>query len=80
MQVQFSKRDVNSKSIEKTFALNHLSYFHLSLYLLEILENSNQGKIINIASNAHKRYSLNLDDLENKKTIVVGNLIADQNY
>ena len=62
----FSKRDVNSKSIEKTFALNHLSYFHLSLYLLEILENSNQGKIINIASNAHKRYSLNLDDLENK--------------
>ena len=63
----FSKRETNNNNIEKTFALNHLSYFHLSLYLLKNLENSTNGKIINVASNAHKRYSLNLDDLENKK-------------
>ena len=62
----FSKRETNSKNIEKTFALNHLSYFHLSLYLLNSLENAPNGKIINVASNAHKRYSLDLNDLENE--------------
>tara|TARA_B100001564_G_C20587090_1_gene646032 strand:+ start:396 stop:1223 length:828 start_codon:yes stop_codon:yes gene_type:complete len=63
----FSKRETNSKNIEKTFALNHLSYFHLSLYLLKNLEKSRNGKIINVASNAHKRYPLDVEDLENKK-------------
>jgi NAD(P)-dependent dehydrogenase (short-subunit alcohol dehydrogenase family) len=62
----FIKREVNSKNIEKTFALNHLSYFKLSLGLLEKLEQSKEGRIINVASNAHKRYDLVLDDLENK--------------
>ena len=62
----FSKRETNSENIEKTFALNHLSYFHLSLYLLKNLEKSPNGKIINVASNAHKRYPLDLNDLENK--------------
>ena len=62
----FSKRQINSDNIEKTFALNHLSYFHLSMYLLHSLERSPNGKVINVASNAHKRYLLDLDDLENK--------------
>ena len=62
----FIKREVNSKNIEKTFALNHLSYFKLSLGLLEKLEQSKEGRIINVASNAHKRFELILDDLENK--------------
>ena len=63
----FSKRYTNSENIEKTFALNHLSYFHLSLYLLKKIENSPDGKIINVASNAHKRYALDLNDIENEK-------------
>ena len=62
----FIKREVNSKNIEKTFALNHLSYFRLSLGLLEKLEQSKEGRIINVASNAHKRFELALEDLENK--------------
>ena len=62
----FLKREVNERNIEKTFALNHLSYFHLSLSLLENLENSIEGRIINVASNAHKRYHLDIKDLENK--------------
>lgn len=63
----FSKRETNSENIEKTFALNHLSYFHLSLLLMKSLEKSSDGKIINVASNAHKRYPIDLDDLENQK-------------
>jgi retinol dehydrogenase-12 len=62
----FEKREINSDGIEKTFALNHLSYFHLSMLLLNKLEESNRPKIINVSSNAHKRYDLNLNDLENK--------------
>ena len=62
----FSNREENSENVEKTFALNHLSYFHLSLFLLRQLENSDEGRIINVASNAHKRYDLNLSDLENR--------------
>ena len=63
----FVNREENSKNIEKTFALNHLSYCKLSLGLLDKLENSQFARIINVASNAHKRYELELDDLENKK-------------
>ena len=62
----FLKRSTNSYGVEKTFALNHLSYFHLSLGLLKILEESKDGRIINVASNAHKRFQLDLNDLENK--------------
>ena len=43
-----------------------MSYFHLSILLLNKLEESGRPKIINVSSNAHKRYSLNLNDLENK--------------
>jgi len=62
----FDKRVETSDGIEKTFALNHLSYFHLSIGLKNLIEKSRNGKIINISSNAHKRYKLNLNDLENK--------------
>ena len=62
----FEKRETNSLGIEKTFALNHLSYFHLSMLLLDKLEESGKSRIINVSSNAHKRYNINLDDLENK--------------
>ena len=62
----FEKRETNSLGIEKTFALNHLSYFHLSMLLINKLVESNNPKIINVSSNAHNRYNLNLDDLENE--------------
>ena len=36
------------------------------MLLLDKLEESGKSKIINVSSNAHKRYNINLDDLENK--------------
>ena len=62
----FDNRSLNSEGIEKTFALNHLSYFALSLGLIENLENSLDPRIINVSSNAHKRYKIDINDLENK--------------
>ena len=54
----FDKRILTSNGVEKTFALNHLSYFQLSLGLLEKLENSKNPRIVNVSSDAHKRYKI----------------------
>ena len=62
----FDTRTLTNEGIEKTFALNHLSYMQLSLGLLNKLENSMDPRIINVSSNAHKRYRLDVDDLESK--------------
>jgi len=62
----FDKRELNSEGIEKTFALNHLSYLQLSLGLKKKLENSKIGRIINISSNAHKNYDIDTNDLQNE--------------
>ena len=62
----FEKEKLIDWGIEKTFALNHLSYFHLSLLLIDKLEEAEKPKIINVSSYAHKKYDLNLNDLENK--------------
>ena len=62
----FDKRSLNNEGIEKTFFLNHMSYFVLSLGLVDKLESSNDPRIINVSSNAHKRYKIDIDDLENE--------------
>jgi len=60
----FVNRELNAQGIEKTFALNHLAYVKLTLGLINNLKATNQSKIINVASNAHKRYLLDPNDLE----------------
>ena len=62
----FDNRTLTREGIEKTFALNHLSYMQLSLGLLNKLESSTDPRIVNVSSNAHKRYKIDINDLENK--------------
>lgn len=50
----FSRYQESEDGIEKTFALNHLSYFLLTGLLLELIKKSMPARIINVASNAHK--------------------------
>jgi len=50
----FSRYQESKDGIEKTFALNHLSYFLLTGLLLELLKKSTPARIINVASDAHK--------------------------
>ncbi len=63
----FDKRTLTKEGVEKTFALNHLSYMQLSLGLLSKLESSSDPRIVNVSSNAHKRYKIDINDLENKE-------------
>jgi len=61
----YRKRETNSTGIERTLALNHLAYFHLTLSLLDLLEKSGNARIINVASDAHRsiKKGIEFDDL-----------------
>jgi retinol dehydrogenase-12 len=60
----FSNLKMTDEGFEKTFALNHLSYFYLTTYLLEIVKHGNPGRIINVASTAHKNTELDFEDIQ----------------
>jgi retinol dehydrogenase 12 len=60
----FWNRAESDDGIEKTFALNHLSYFALTNLLLPALEQDTPTRIVNVASDAHKGASINFDDIQ----------------
>jgi NAD(P)-dependent dehydrogenase (short-subunit alcohol dehydrogenase family) len=51
-----------------TFALNHLSYFLLTLLLLDTLKASSPARIVNVASDSHRGRRLDFNDLQNQKS------------
>jgi retinol dehydrogenase 12 len=63
----FWKRSESADGIEKTFALNHLSYFALTNLLLPLLRNSAPARIVDVASEAHKGAVINFDDIQFKQ-------------
>jgi NAD(P)-dependent dehydrogenase (short-subunit alcohol dehydrogenase family) len=63
----FGKRQVTSEGFEKTFALNHLSYFLLTHLLLDTLKASAPARIVNVSSDSHKGARLDFDDLQSEK-------------
>jgi len=56
--------------IEMTFALNHLSYFLLTNLLLHRIKESENARIINVSSVAHKFFNLDFNDLECRKNYI----------
>ena len=53
--------------IESTFAVNHLAYFMLTLLVRESLAAAPRGRIVNVASDAHRWGRLDFDDLGNAR-------------
>jgi retinol dehydrogenase-12 len=51
---------------ERTFALNHLGYFAITMQLLDLLRESH-GRVVSVSSDAHKGAKLHFDDLEMKQ-------------
>ncbi len=60
----FTKRELTAEGLERTWATNHLSYFLLTRELWDLLAQSAPARIVNVASDAHRRASLNWDDLQ----------------
>jgi NAD(P)-dependent dehydrogenase (short-subunit alcohol dehydrogenase family) len=66
----FGRRKITAEGLERTFALNHMSYFVLTHYLRESLVAAAPARIINTASNAHLRASLDFGDLQTNNRYV----------
>lgn len=62
----FGQRSETEEGLERTFALNHIGYFLLSHYLLPSLEQSDEGRIVNVSSEAHRMAKVDFDDLQYK--------------
>jgi NAD(P)-dependent dehydrogenase (short-subunit alcohol dehydrogenase family) len=59
-----NRREVTAEGIEKTWALNHLSYFLLTLLLLDLLEASPGGRVVNVASSSHRQGKIDFEDVQ----------------
>jgi NAD(P)-dependent dehydrogenase (short-subunit alcohol dehydrogenase family) len=57
------QRRLTVDGIEATFAVNHLGYFLLTNLLLERLVRSAPARVVTVASVAHRRSTLDFDDL-----------------
>ncbi len=61
-----TSRRLSHDGIELMFAVNHLAPYLLTRRLLPLLKNSAPARIINVASRAHERATLDLNDPEMK--------------
>lgn len=64
----FLERDLTAEGLERTFALNHLAYFSLTLLLLDRLAAAARpgapSRVINVSSRAHREARLSLADVQ----------------
>jgi NAD(P)-dependent dehydrogenase (short-subunit alcohol dehydrogenase family) len=70
----FDVHELSVDNIEMTFALNHFSYFILTMELLDLLKASAPSRIVNVSSGAHQFVrGINFDAIEgNNKRGYVG--------
>ena len=60
----FENRETSAEGFEMTLALNHLNYFVLTHYLLDLLKARPKARIVNVSSEAHRVVrSIPWDDL-----------------
>lgn len=57
------ERKVTADDVEQTFAVNHLAYYLLTRLLRDRIVASAPARIVNVASQAHYRGTLDFDDL-----------------
>lgn len=63
----FGTQALNSDGLERTFALNVMGYFRFTHYMLDLLKNGTDKRIVNVASYAHNfAKKIPWDDLQFK--------------
>ena len=63
----FPDRRLTVDGYERTWALNHLGYVLFTLSLLGLLRAAGEGRIVNVASGAHRRARLEFDNLQGER-------------
>jgi NAD(P)-dependent dehydrogenase (short-subunit alcohol dehydrogenase family) len=64
---RFNRRHETREGLEMTIALNHLAYFYLTRSVLPLLQRSQDARIINVTSGAHRRAEIDFDDLQGER-------------
>ncbi len=62
--INLLQRQLSPDGVELVFATNHLSYFLLTLLLLDVLKASAPARIVNLSSFVHHQASLDFDKLQ----------------
>ena len=63
----FGTRQPTEDDLERTFALNHMSYFMMTQGLRDRLAASAPARVVNTASDAHTSGTVDFDDLQSEK-------------
>ena len=63
----FSEMNQTDEGFETTFALNHLNYFVFTHELMDMIKDDKPGRVVNIASMAHRNAKLDFQDLQMRK-------------
>jgi NAD(P)-dependent dehydrogenase (short-subunit alcohol dehydrogenase family) len=63
-----ASRQVTADNLEKTFATNHMAYFVLTRGLEANLLAAAPARVVSTASDAHKGYTLDFDDLQSARS------------
>lgn len=66
--IYMKERKLSIDGYEMTFAVNHLSHFLLTNLLLDLLKQSNDGRIVNVSSIAHQNSKLDWNNLNGEKS------------
>jgi NAD(P)-dependent dehydrogenase (short-subunit alcohol dehydrogenase family) len=60
----YNRHEVTADGIEKTWALNHLSYFLLTHLLLDLIQAAPSARIVNVSSSGHRQGKIDLTDVQ----------------
>jgi NAD(P)-dependent dehydrogenase (short-subunit alcohol dehydrogenase family) len=63
----FGTRQLTEDGLERTFALNHMSYFVMTQILRDRLAASAPARVVNTASDAHTSGTVDFNDLQSEK-------------
>ncbi|MCB9227027.1 MAG: SDR family oxidoreductase [Chitinophagales bacterium] len=69
----FAKFELSEDGIEKTMAVNHFGYFAMAYYLLPLLKNTPNSRIVNVASKAHFGSKMNFETINAEKGYFIYN-------
>jgi NAD(P)-dependent dehydrogenase (short-subunit alcohol dehydrogenase family) len=60
--VMFTPYQQTTDGFEIQFGVNHLGHFELTLRLMPLLENAGSARVVNLSSDGHKIFDIDLDD------------------